>query len=147
MLRTIILFLIAASLALACSETNESPDIISQDFDLESLPWVEDQSELTVSLYDTEGNLIKSEEDMLSGTEYGVVFKTERPVALYVNKTFGFHFLPEMGGDLTIGNVHTYRIMKTEPGFKQVIFEVYPVYYQDDELIHERSQLFMFPEN
>jgi hypothetical protein len=82
MLRTIILFLIAVSLALACSETNEPPNAISQDFDLESLPWVEDQSAVMMSLYDTEGNLITSKEEMLSGAEYEVIFKAERPVAL-----------------------------------------------------------------
>lgn len=147
MLRTIILFLVAASLAVACSDTNETPDAISQDFDLEALPWVEDHSEFTVSLYDANGNLIKDASEVQSGKEYEVVFKTQKPVAMYVNKNFGFEFLSGSDREMTISNIHRYRVLKTDPGFKQVIFEVYPVYYMDDKLIHERPQLFVFPEN
>ena len=147
MLRTIILFLVAAWLAAACSDTNETPDVISQDFNLESLPWVEDHSEFTVSLYDTKGDLIKEAGEVQPGNEYEVVFKTNRPVAMHVNKSFGFEFLSGSEKEMTISNTHKYRVLKTNPGFKQVIFEVYPVYYVDGELTHERPQLFVFPEN
>lgn len=146
MLRKNFSLLLIICLLAACHDDHGSPVVISQELDMESLPWVEDQSEFTVSLYDTNGNLIDSEQEVKLNKEYEVVIKTNKPVAVYVSKSFGFEFISEIDGEIAIDSIHKYRVLKTESGFNQLIYEIYPLYYLDGKLTRERPQLFMFPE-
>ena len=139
--------LLTIGLLSSCYYEKESPTTISIEVDLESLKWVEDQTGFTVSLYDTDGNLIESEQEVQFNKEYEVVIKVNRPVAVYINKNFGFEFISRIDGDLMIKDIHKYRVLKTESGFNQLVLEIYPLYYLNGELIRERPQLFMFPKS
>lgn len=145
MLRKTFPLLLIISLLAACHDDHASPVVISQELDMESMPWVEDQSEFTVSLYDTNGNLIESEQEVQFNKEYEVVIKANKPVAVYVSKSFGFEFISKTDGEIPIGNTHKYRILKTEPGYNQLVYEIYPLYYLEGKLTRERPQLFVFP--
>lgn len=139
--------LLAVVLLAACSEIDETPDSVSADVDLESLNWVEDKTEITVSLYDASGRLIDNKQDVQNNKEYDVKFEASRPVAIYIKSNYGLRVITDPNKVLPIRDVHEIRVLKIEPGFNQLIFEIYPLYYLNGELTRERPQVFVFPKD
>lgn len=137
--------MVIATLAMACDDTVQEPMMISPDVNVDAVPWVEDKSLVSVSFYDMSGKLIEDPENVQVNQTYDVVIKGDKPMGIYMFKTFGFDFLDEGSANMVIRETHRYRILKTEPGFNQVIMEVFPLYYINEELTRERPQLFIFP--
>ncbi len=146
MLKTIFA-LMAVSLIVACTETEEKPEVIPMNFDIDNISWVEGKTEFSVALYDNNGELIEDPDRVQFNKEYEIVITGDRPVAVYMNKNFGFEFKDKQEDEMTIEDTHRFQILKTESGLNQVIFEMFPVYYMDGKLTHERPQLFVFPKH
>ena len=129
----------------ACSSRTEEPSVVSKDINIETMPWTENKSPISVALYDLAGEKIESTETIQEGQEYEVVIKTEKPLAIFLNSYYSFDLISSDQETLSISDTHKFRVRKTDTGVSQLIIEVYPMYYVDDVLTHEKPQSLMFP--
>ena len=68
------------SFVAACSEQSEDPNptsVNAKSIDLNTMPWTEDRSPISVSLYDLSGNKIGSAKMVQDNQEYEVVLHIE----------------------------------------------------------------------
>ena len=146
MLKSILLCTTIFFMIFACTESTDtlSQSEISTDIDWVSLPWVDQQSELSVTLYDANGSSISASDEFVSGKEYQLVVESGDPLAILVDANYGIEWLDPAPESITEQTSHHYRISKDPAsGINNIIFQVIPMYYEDDEIIRELPQAFV----
>ena len=145
-MKTILFFAVILILVTACNDSPETQPEISASIDWIPLPSLNQQSPLDVSIVNASGTKIESADEFVSGQEYTLVLKSEKPVAIRMDQNYGADWLNPLPEVLTIQQTHTYRITKTaKSGIENMIFQIVPMYYVDGVLTRELPQAFIIP--
>lgn len=114
------------------------------DINLEDIPWVEDQTPLQVNLFTSEG---QPESQVKPGTAYLLVLESNTPVSLKFRTIDGFEPTGATEKVLSFSERTSIPIKTHDNMSGKVYFSVIPILKSGKELVRERPQGFLLPEN
>lgn len=136
--------LIAFSLIVALIGQTSCTDDKGQEIKFENLKLIETKTELQVSYYTTDGDLIPASTPLAPNTEYELEIKSDVPASFKFRKTDGFNLVEEYSNLSDLSEKTRLRIKTTDEPNIDPFFSVFVVLKSEKgEYVKERAQLFL----